>query len=172
MGKGLGITTIQMYEDLVKQEFKPIEDILKVRDYKLNKSIELQVKKDFGIYELYQRKAAIEAELAEIEEELEKYTEKKSKKRSYGGFDTSNIINIEVEKRMKNLDGALDKVQNVKHKLIKRIKLCGANEEIKLVFEEVAETVKLTMAEVIKLPNPERLVKAIPVKTKKAKKKR
>jgi hypothetical protein len=170
MGKGLGITTIHMYEDLVNQEFQPIEEILTIRNHKLSTAIELQVKKDLGIYELYQRKATIETELAEIEEQLEKFTKKKDKRRAYGGYETENMINLEVKRRMKELDGALDKVHNVKYELIKRIKLCGANEEIKMVFEEVGDIVKETLADIKKLPDPSKLVKALPVTTKKSKK--
>lgn len=54
--KGLGITMINMYCDMIDNEFSPIIAMLEARTSGIKPVITRRVKKDFGIYDLLAKK--------------------------------------------------------------------------------------------------------------------
>lgn len=141
----LGITQINMYCDLVKKEFEPIEKILTSRTHGLESFIETQVKKDWGIYELCAEKAAIKQRLDELDSRLREYI-------GFGYRDENTKLKKEVRKRLFEMNEPLVKVQAQKDCLLKQIKLSNAPKEVSSLFVKIEEEVKTLLAEVSALP--------------------
>lgn len=130
--KSLGINLINMYEKMVREDFDPLITMLKARFAGFKDKILAEVKRDFGVYELYEEQAAVELRLKEIKESLQKY--EKAQYQPLGGGWIS-LIDEEVKKRMKLLNAPLTEVEANRESVLRTIRLAGVGQEIKSTFE-------------------------------------
>jgi hypothetical protein len=146
MAKNLGINMINMYVGLIEEEFKPIIQELESQAHGFKEELEIQVKKDFGIYELYAEKYAIEKRLDEIKDKLLDY-----ERDQWIDGQWQPRLKAEVARRLEKSNVPLHQVKKDQNDLIKKIKLCGAIGDIQDVFNQVSETVAGLKANVLSL---------------------
>jgi len=150
MSKNLGINMINMYVQMIEEEFKPLVQELEAQAHGFKEELEIQVKKDFGIYELCAERAAIVKRLEEVQEKLIEY-----EKERWIDDKWENPLKAEVERRLEMSHLPLHQVKKDQQALIKKIKLCGAIGDIQEVFQKVSETVTWLKANALSL-NPGR----------------
>lgn len=170
MAKPLGPQMIEMYVDMIKQDFDPLITRLKNRTHGLKPKITKQVKIDLGIYELYQEKAALNVRLDEIKSRLAEFEVTQPEWRDGDGSWRSRI-DKEVAERMDAVNEPLTEAITTRGRLIREIKLSGIGEDIKTTFdalpgilkdlaEKFADLPELTNGELLRLGvmSPEALV--------------
>ena len=150
MAKNLGINMINMYSQMIEEEFKPLIHELEAQAHGFKEELEIQVKKDFGIYELYAEKGAIEKRLDEIRAKLADY-----EREQWIDGEWETKLQAEIDRRLEKSHIPLHQVKQEQNDLIKKIKLCGAIGDIQEVFNKVSETVSGLKANVLSL-NPAR----------------
>jgi len=64
-----------MYVDLVKKEYEPLISMLKAKSEAMRSKIEIQVKKDFGIYNMLAELEAIDIRREEIKDKLKEFND-------------------------------------------------------------------------------------------------
>lgn len=153
MGKNgngtMTISMIKMYEDMIEQDFDPIIKILKARGEAVKDTVVVDVKKDLGVYDLLMRKAKLELELAEIKEQVERKTKSV---RIMGTFDYKSPIDIEVERRMEEINAPLSEAIRFRDGLLRQIKLSSGTPEVRAVFEKLPEEINQWKERVLGLP--------------------
>ena len=70
MAKPLGVTMINMYEGMVKEDFAPLITRLKARTSMVSSEVDRQVKVDMGVHRLYEEKAALSMRVQELTREI------------------------------------------------------------------------------------------------------
>jgi len=128
----LGITMIEMYCNMIRSDFSPIIDALHNRTRGVEDKVEVQVKRDFGVYDLFQRKAELELALRQVKEKLSSV-----EGNDYKNGKWVNKIQHEVDRRLDLINEPLKEVERQRDSLIRQIKMSGIGAEIKGVFEEV-----------------------------------
>ena len=139
--KALGINLINMYEKMVREDFDPLISILTARCAGVKEKIVTQVKKDFGIYKLYEEKAALQVRISEIEKGLREY-EVQNHRAGGEGYRFVSRIDDEVEKRLTELNAPLQEVTANKESILRQIRLAGVGQEIKSTFEGLPEVIR------------------------------
>lgn len=147
MAKGMGINMIHMYCEMVDDEFKPVIAMLEARTAGMKNIVETQVKKDFGVYDLIMKKAALETKLKEIDKQI-----KDNLHGRWYGNDYRSVVDDEVKRRLEELNQPLAKARETMNSLKKSIKLTTAPGQISGVFDLLTEEVKTLTAECAALP--------------------
>lgn len=137
--KGLGITMINMYCDMIDNEFSPIIAMLEARTSGIKPVITRRVKKELGIYDLLAKKAALEEEIEEIKRQLESQTRDRWNERLHSW---SNVVDAEVERRLEELNEPLGEATRMMESLKKTIKLSTAPVQVAALFERLSEEMK------------------------------
>lgn len=141
---------IDMYCKMIEEQFAPLLAELRVRDQDLKKQVEIAVKKDLGIYNLFEEKAKLELQLSEIKRQL-KYWED----REHGPFGYKTPVEERVDVVMnKSKNGINQEVTKAMNDLIYKVKLSGLDDDIKSVFDDLPEVVKNLSKKIDKLPAP------------------
>jgi hypothetical protein len=128
----LGITMIDMYCAMVRDDFNPLIISLTARATGVKDKVELQVKKDMGVYHLYQKKAELELALKEVKEKLSDV-----EGNDYIDGLYQNKIQHEVKRRLDLINEPLKEVKRQRDSMIRQIKMSGIGDDIKQVFEAV-----------------------------------
>lgn len=68
--KPIGPTQIRMFEEMLKEQFQPLLVEVEIIEESLKRRIEIDVRKEVGIYKLSVEAAALKRRLAEVEEVL------------------------------------------------------------------------------------------------------
>lgn len=138
MGKGLSLGMIEMYIELVKKEYEPLINMLKAKSEAMKSHIEIQVKKDFGIYDLLAEYEAIEIRREEIKDKLADFNN------NYWS-NSKNLCKVdrEVERRLREMFTPLVEAEIAQENALKKIKLMGAGDDVKKIFENLTEEIKL-----------------------------
>ena len=135
----MGITMIEMYCDMVRQQFESITDTLNARNLVLQEKCKTQAKKDLGIYTKLAKLAKLNLEAQELEHELKAYTE------SYylGGkrYD-SKVDQLTKEYMSQVQNGIHKKVHHTMNDMIFKIKLSGLDGDTREIFEKLPGVVK------------------------------
>ena len=126
----LGITMIEMYCSMVRDDFNPLINILTARTRGVEHKVEIQVKKDFGVYDLFMKKAELELALKEVKAKLDSV-----EGNDYRGGKWVNKIQFEVERRLDLINEPLKEVQRQRDSMVRDIKMSGVGQDIKGVFE-------------------------------------
>jgi hypothetical protein len=92
--------------------------------------LKVQVKKELGVYDKIAKKAALELQIKELEDEISDILGKK-----WNGFKGySTVIDDEVNRRLADLNTPLVEITEKKRQIKNEIKLCGASKEVATVF--------------------------------------
>jgi hypothetical protein len=123
---------------MIKENFSPILSELIAHEDMVRQEIETEVKKDFGVYDLYIEKAKLKLQLEEISNRLSAFESKYAQDGDY----TSKITH-EVNRRMKKLRSPFrQEVEAIQNDLIYKIKLSGINIDIRGVFANMPEIIR------------------------------
>jgi chaperonin cofactor prefoldin len=162
MPKPLPIGIIQMYTDMINEAFSPLQSALEGISAHMAAQIRTEVKKDWRIYALYAKKAALKAQISEIRDALKTY-EDKTWTREHGYI---NKIDAEVQRRIAMVNEPMQLIKNTKAELVNRVKLAGVTEDVKQVFSELPKTIESLKDIITTLPlQANELTKAISEKT-------
>jgi len=156
---------IDMYIEMVKDEFKPVIDALKSRTDKIEDEIENQVKQELGYYELEGQKAALELKLKEIRKKLWEMK---------GGLGHNNyhddyaydhnspmLIKMETEKRLKQVNQPLVSAEKAMNDAIKQVKLMSCSKNFADVMADITTQVSMLANNIAQLPPIEEDLKQI-----------
>ena len=133
----LGIKMIEMYCKMIEGEFIPLEAKIEGRiTESIKDEVEKQVKMDFGIYEMYMQKEALNLQINEIDKKLRKY-----ENREYQDGYRDSLIEREVRKRVNKLNEPLAKIEEAKERIIKQVKLTGVSTDIKDIFDRIGNEI-------------------------------
>ena len=153
----MGINAINMYCDMVKQQFGPILSELRSRNSELRSQIEIEVKKELGIYDLYVKQAKFKAQLAEIERQLKGWETKSHTPSGYMD-PIEEKVNVILNK---SKNGLMKDVEKEMNEMIFAIKLSGIDSNTKAVFDKLPGIIKKFAEKVVKLPPPAKMTKMI-----------
>jgi len=138
MGKGLSLGMIEMYVDLVKKEYEPLISMLKAKSEAMRSKIEIQVKKDFGIYNMLAELEAIDIRREEIKDKLKEFND------NYWSSN-GNLCKVdqEVNRRVREMFTPLAEAEIAQEAALKKIKLMGAGDDVKKIFDNLTEEIRL-----------------------------
>lgn len=138
MGKGLSLGMIEMYVDLVKKEYEPLISMLKAKSEAMKSKIEIQVKKDFGIYNMLAELEAIDIRREEIKDKLKEFNN------NYWSS-SGNLCKVdqEVNRRVREMFTPLAEAEIAQEAALKKIKLMGAGDDVKKIFDNLTEEIRL-----------------------------
>jgi len=146
----MGPTMIDMYCKMIEEQFAPLLAELRVRDQDLKKQVEIAVKKDLGIYGLFEKKAQLELELSEVKRQL-KYWED----REHGPLGYKTPVEEKVDVIMnRSKNGINQEVNKAMNDLVYKVKLSGLDDDIKSVFDDLPKVVEQMAKKIEKLPAP------------------
>ena len=145
MGKGLSLGMINMYTDLVEKEYEPLIGMLKAKAEAMKSHIEIQVKKDFGIYDLLAELEAKEIRCQEIKDKLKEFNNE-----YWSGSGHLCKVDQEVNRRVREMFTPLAAAEIAQENALKKIKLMGAGDDVKKIFENLTTEISL-MTESYKL---------------------
>lgn len=152
----LGITMINMYVDLVNQEFQPLVDQVQHLENLMRTKVEDDVKKELGIYDLWVKKAQLEMELQQVQDYMNEWTKNKHR----DGEWTSKLDQAVNAKIASTKNGIAGEVRDAKAKAIKQIKLSGVSGDTEIVFSELPKTLKTLTSKLEKaIPKPRKKIK-------------
>lgn len=146
----MGITMIEMYCGMIKEQFAPIIAELNVRDQELRNQVEVAVKKELGIYQLYEKQASLELQLSEVKRQLAYWEEKE---RGPLGYMTPVQEKVKVVMD-KSRNGISQEVKNTMNDIIYKVKLSGLDDDMKNVFDSLPGIIDALQKKVSKLPAP------------------
>jgi len=147
----LGITMIEMYVKMVRDEFAPLVSEIEMHESNLRDEVEIKVKKKLGVLKLYEEKAALTYRLGEINAKLDKY----ERHAHVDGYGRMTIIDRMVKDHMRmHSNGVSNTINTARDGAIKEIRLSGISGDIKKVFDSIPDIIaKLTKA----LPVPKKV---------------
>lgn len=160
----LSIKMIEMYTNMINEQFQPLFTQLNNREIQIKKKVETEVKKELGIYKLYVRFEELKLEMAEIKRQLKGWEETV--------YDSNTMrrespIDSMVRERMDKIqNGYKKKLTQVRDELIFAIKLSGVDDTVKETFARLPRMVAKLTKEAKKLPPINKTVKMITAKTK------
>jgi len=152
MAKTLGIKQIEMYENMIKEDFAPLITILTSRTTGIEDKVEKQVKKDLGVYDLLAEKAALEERIKEIEQKTKSLTGKNFHKEANGRFISTSELTEEIDRRLEELNEPLSTAKKAKNEIIREIRLSSVPTDIKTIFTRSGKIIKQLTKEIAKLP--------------------
>lgn len=147
MAKALTWSMINMYTGMIDKEFQPIISALEQRNHTLERNMEIEVKKDLGIYEMFMEQEAVELRREELKSALKKFTEQRHHDGRY-----ESRIDQEVRKRLRSLNTTLKDAEEAKEAVIKKVKLMAAGDDVKGLFDELGGEIKKLTTLVASLP--------------------
>ena len=150
----LGISMIEMYCNMVREQFGPILSELRGRDAELKSKIEIEVKKELGIYDLYVKQAKFKVQLAEIERELKGWETKTHTPSGYMN-PVEEKVNVILNKSKNGLRKDVEKEMN---EMIFSIKLSGIDSNTQAVFDKLPRIIDKFTEKVAKLPPPAKMI--------------
>ena len=143
MAKTLSKSMIDMYVDMVNQDLQPLIELAQNRvTSPVLREIEIQVKKDFGVYALYEEKAALQLRLREIDNKLTDYE---------GSQWCKGKVAEEVQKRQEILNTPMEEIRRVQREITRKIKLTGVATDVSDAFSELPKEIKRLETKIKKL---------------------
>lgn len=155
MGKNgngtMTVSMIKMYEQMIEDDFDPIIKILQARGNAVKDTVIVDVKKDLGVYDLLTRKAKLELELAEVKEQIERKT-KAVRVPDATSWEYKSPIDLEVERRMEEINAPLTEAKRFRDGLMREIKLSTGTPEVRAVFGKLPAEIEEWKTKVTRLP--------------------
>ena len=152
----MGINMIEMYCKMIKENFEPIFETLKARDFKLEEQCRIQAKKELGIYDKMVKLSQLKLQVKELKDELEMYT-----KTDYHNNHKSKVQRLTDEKMKIVRNGFHDKVHATVRDMVYKIKLSGLDSETKSVFDQMPDVIKSLTSQLKQLPDPSKKMKRL-----------
>lgn len=140
-GSGLGITMINMYCDLLDQEFKPVIAMLTARTDSIKQSVERKVKKDLGVYDLAMKKTVLKEQIKEIDEQIKKLSASEYTKH-HGSWTWVGKVTMETDRRLAELNAPLEETTAMLESFKKGVKLSCAPAEVAALFAKITPEIK------------------------------
>ncbi|HEC66844.1 MAG TPA: hypothetical protein ENI23_16335 [bacterium] len=168
----LNVGQIDLYTNLIEEEFKPVIEILEERNHGILDEVVKIVKTDLGVYKLRAKERAIEEELNEIKSEIENLVGSDrgySKPSPVSTYLPDSPVGKKVERLMNQFNKPLGKARDIKYEIVKRLKLSGASNEVVALFEDIKGEIADLTKEVAALPPVESLQITVGKTTKKKK---
>ena len=139
MSKQIGVQMIDMYCNMIKDQFQPIIDILNHREKLLQKNLEIEARKELGIYDLYVKKAKLKLELDEIKRQLDGWESRDRHPDGTYGTPVEHLVQVKLTSLRSPIRKEVDEILQ---KLIYKIKLSGLNADAKEVFTDLPNIIK------------------------------
>lgn len=158
---------IDMYIDMVKDEFKPVIESLTDRTTTIRNEIEDQVKKELGYYELEAQLAALCLKITEVSEKLHqlkgtlRFGIGKDTVVPFWDNDQPSLIRTETEKRLKQINQPLVDATNTMNAAIRKVKLMSCGKDFANIMQDITIQVALLASNVKQLPPIEEDLKQI-----------
>ena len=169
MATKLGIRMIEKYEEMVRDDFRPLEQELERREEMIREEVTVIVKKELGIYDDYVRKAQIELELEEIEKRLRKWEE--NEYGPYGGWKSKLDIAV-VRKTDEILGGERAKLEEARDEAKANVRLMAIDDDMRDEMRRVRTTVRELKEKYASLPDPTVMLKTVAITDGKSRKKK
>lgn len=149
--KQMGINMIEMYVNMVKEEFEPLMAQLNARETVMRSNMEVEVRKELGIYNMTIKKHKLQAELDELNRQLKEFEDKKH----YDKYGYSSRISQVVDAKMaERKNGIRVEIESLRDHMIKRIKLAGLTGDIKQAFDDLPKLIEPLKKKLKELPAP------------------
>jgi len=152
----LSIKQVEMYSEMITEKFQPIVELLEGRTSGAKDVVSKQAKKDLGVYDLLAERAA----LTERIEEIDRATNDIIHKQYLTGMGWTCKLDVEIEKRLENMNPLLTEIKNERQALINEIKLSGVSDQVIALFEKLDDRMKVLAEKAGKLPP----IKILPAK--------
>lgn len=153
MGKGLTVTMVTMYHDMLTNEFKELTSLLESRREEIRQSVTLEVEYDMGVLQLRALIAQQQLKLDELKEKLKNLIGAKHTWETRRIHYSSRVTD-EIERRLDREDPMFSKVHNSIQGLKKQIALCSAPKEVQDVFSQIPAMIKELDKGIKALPAP------------------
>jgi chromosome segregation ATPase len=147
MGRLLGVRQVEMMVSMVGDWYRPVFDALERRTLGLDEMIEVQAKKNLGIYDLLAERAALQEKISSIEERTQEFTTK-----VYRGDGWSSRLEEEEKFIKRNLQPIEEKIANMKKEHIDTIKMASADGEFIEFMQQMKKDIEALAVEVKELP--------------------
>jgi hypothetical protein len=141
---------------MIKENFEPIFETLKTRDFELEEQCRIQAKKELGIYDKMVNLSKLKLQIGQLKEELLSFTEK-----NYTNSHKNKIDRLTDEKMKIVRNGFHDKVHATMKDMIYKVKLSGLDSDTKSVFDQMPDIIKSLTSELKQLPDPSKKIKLI-----------
>jgi len=161
--KGMSLGMIRMYEQMVNEEFEPIINMAEARNARLAPAIRRAVYAEMGIYELEAKRAAIEQQMKEVDDQITLIKGKASVSLGYGRpvHYEGGLAQKEIDRRLADVDGMVSGLHEMKDSILKKIKLSGSTPEVQKTFERLEFELKEMLDKLAALPPVETVLKEI-----------
>ena len=156
MAVKMGITMIEMYCKMIREQFKPITEALDARNIDLKEICEKQAKKDLGIYDKMILLAQLELEIRELKEDLASFTQSNNSNSYKSKIKRLTDLKMETAK-----NGFHKKVDQAMNDMIFKIKISGLEGDTKEIFKHLPGTIESLTKDLKKLPSPTKNLKLI-----------
>ena len=135
----IGIDRINMYINLVDDEFGPLLRAIQADEAELKETLTREARQELGIYDLHKEKLALKLRLEEVEKKLDEYEEVEY----ITGIGHTCKLDILVRDKMDACSNGTNKqIRDARQLIIKRIRLSGISEDIAKVFQDIPKEIK------------------------------
>ena len=135
MSAKLGIKMIEKYEQMVREDFSGLFNQLEDRERKIEDEIEVIVKKELGIYDLYVQKAKKQLELDELEAQIDKWEKHK--------WNEPSRLQKAIDAKMKVvMNGERDRLEEARTESLRNVRLMAIDADMRDCLRDVTKVVK------------------------------
>jgi len=135
----IGIDRINMYINLVNDEFGPLLRAIQADEDKLKEELTREARQELGIYDLHKEKLAIKLRLEEVKKKLDEY----EKVKYITGIGHTCKLDMLVSDKMDACNNGTNKqIRDARKLMVKRIRLSGISEDIAKVFQDIPKEIK------------------------------
>ena len=135
----IGIDRINMYINLVNDEFGPLLRAIQADEDKLKEELTREARQELGIYDLHKEKLAIKLRLEEVKKKLDEYEKVKY---ITGIGHTCKLDMLVSDKMDTHSNGVGKQIKDARQLMVKRIRLSGISEDIAKVFQDIPKEIK------------------------------
>ena len=126
----ISMNMIRMYCELLDQRMYVIHKTITSRKENLQKKVEINLRKEFGLTDLYKKEANLEGQLSDVRRKIKEGTPK--------GYPLHHLASDKISKTFEEITKA---VYDVEQELRFEIKLAGVSDDIKTVFEKLPKLI-------------------------------
>lgn len=161
--KGLTVGQVNMFCNLLEEEFSGMVAITKARVSVLRPAVRRVVEKEVGVMALQAQIDLVQREETRLKNDLKHWTNSSWVAVSNGEPKYVSRLDAEIDRRLAELDGQELKLQLMKSSLIKSIKLSAAPAEVKAIFDNLEPELNKLREEIAALPPVRDIVRQIGV---------
>ena len=153
-----GVQMIEKFEKMVRDDFKPLFDVLNERERQIRDEVEVIVKKELGIYDLFIKEKKLELELEETQREVRRWKESKNRVN-----DGRSKLDCAIDAKMSLImNGEKNRLQEARAEQLRNVGLMAIDDErMRNSLIECRETVNKFIEEFKSLPPVSTKIKAL-----------